>query len=623
MKRKWAAAVLLLILTGCVKEDAVIPTLDAASIVLEKEYVDVGYGNGKLYLFDGTAADVYDASAGTWSSFENLPGTCIDVYGNELIVSGADGVILAEDGKMEQLPFDPVSWGLGSVSLCSANDTWIAMAGQDASSPYLEHRVILMERKSGECEDWTEKLKKNYEVLSVNGMDFDDNGGLYLTVKVTTEIDNDDNVCLILRDGEVTEIPVPRCEDGRWDGGALWYRDGTRLKKYDFIEMTSATSGVYSPEILAALTGTLWESREVRMFLEGYNVILASVEDRRVYIDRLVYDSMPLRILAPDHVHFWDRYEEILLEYRTEYRRNVEVVDIPQEAWSEKLLLKLMAQDSDFDLYWIADPSADTVLASILDKNRYCPMSDDLFDKEGIPFGAVGMFRDEGNLYGFPMDLSCWLIEVDRELFDTHGLTVPEEGWTADDLWNLCGEVRKLGTDLYVFGDAMEISAYLVQEWLETEPEDQQSLLKLAQNIETNADVLGAPINPGEEYRYDTPALLNITWRKSLPTDELYENTLPYPRYREDTPQRFRVNGLLMVNPDSENTADAMILAEKLWNPDELYGKAYHDLYGMGGIVLRGGFGAAIGEHLPELFVNGADFFADAFGRRVRMYLEG
>ncbi len=628
MKQRWTAAAcaILTLLTGCGREktEHTTPTLDAKAIPLECDYTDTGYGNGKLYFFDGTAADVYDAVTGIWSRTENLPGTCIEVYEDELIVPSDGEICVVKDGEAAQtIPFDPSAWGLDSVSLCAADENRIALSGYDFSSLYLEHRVILMDRETGECEDLTALLKGSYEVLCVNGMDFDDDGGLVLTVKTTTEIDNDDNMCLIWRDEEVTGIPIPRCEDGRWNGGFLWYRDGTRLKKYSFDTIASTTAGVYSPEILEELTGIPWKSRHIRMFIDGYNVILVSAEDRAVYIDRLVYDSMPLRILAPDHVHFWDQYEEILLAYRTEHRRNVEVTEIPQEAWTDKLLLKLMAQDSDFDLYWLADTASDTVLASVLDKNRYLPMEEELFAGEGIPHGADGMFRDDGVLYGVPMDLSCWLIEVNRELFDAHGLTIPGNSWTADDLWKLCADVRKLGEELYVFGDVMEISAYLLQEWLETEPDNEQALLDLAENITEYADVLGMPMDPGAGYRYDAPTLLNITWSMGLPAEEQYENALPYPRYREDTPYRFRVTGLLMGNPDSEDPEAAKDLAARLWDPADVYGKAYHDLYANGGIVLRSGYGSALGELLTDLFTNGAEEFAQVFGQRVRMHMEG
>ncbi len=629
MKEIWlmiTVIVLGLMSTGCGKDHAeIIPPFEASAVTLERSYISCEYSSGKLYFYDGTSVDIYDCVSKTWENMKNLAGICIGVNKDELILVTDEEICVIKDNAVSHtISFIPEEQGMLSVERCIADDNRIILMGYTADNEYLEHRMVLINRENVNCTDLTALLKREHQVLHVNGMDFTDNGQLAVTAKVTTEIDNDDNVSLILDPGSGTlsETVLERCEDGRWYGGYLWYREGAKLKRYHEDTMTTTTAAVYYQDSLASLTDTPWETRKMRMFIEGDNVILVSLEDCAVYIDRLVYEEDPLRILVPDTIHFWDQYEEVLLSYRTENHRNVEVTEIPAENFEDKLTLKLMTGDTDFDLYWLSDVSSSSALSAILDKNQYLPLPDSILTDSAIPAGADAMFRDDSSIFGVPMQMAYYFIDVDAELFAAHGLTVPDDTWTAADLWSLCDEVRELDEELYVFGDLMEISAYLLREWIETEPENKGTLAELAEKIAGYRDVLGTPVNSGGTYDYTASGLLKITWNKALPSDEVFENAVPYPRYHDSAPYRFQVSALLLANPYTENKDAALNMAAMLFEPERVYGNTYHDLYAAGGIGLCGSHMETIGEMLPDLF-NDPVSFAEAFGRRVQMRMQG
>jgi multiple sugar transport system substrate-binding protein len=92
-------------------------------------------------------------------------------------------------------------------------------------------------------------------------------------------------------------------------------------------------------------------------------------------------------------------------------------------------------------------------MGQFYDKNLLRPLDDMLAGYDLSDFaGVINAGRYKGNLYALPFRTSSSIIYYNQSLFDQAGVPYPQEGWTWDDLLDICRKPSK--GDVYGYGIA-------------------------------------------------------------------------------------------------------------------------------------------------------------------------
>lgn len=174
--------------------------------------------------------------------------------------------------------------------------------------------------------------------------------------------------------------------------------------------------------IVRKLSGGISVVNEYTSVEEGVTTVkLLSLHKTDGYMENLVY------ILKRDH--------DIQLEVTT--------ID------EDKLKLKLLAGESDFDLYVGAMQDGGTYLTStlVLDYPVYEPLENFpqiMEQMDGLLDDVVRLCSHDGHIFGVPKSFYIMntMLSYDAELLAELGVTLPDAGWTLADFYELAKEVR-------------------------------------------------------------------------------------------------------------------------------------------------------------------------------------
>ena len=141
-----------------------------------------------------------------------------------------------------------------------------------------------------------------------------------------------------------------------------------------------------------------------------------------------------LVLLVPDDYTKYD-LNELIVKYTVKTGRQVVTVSYPQEEYDDRLRTKLLAGDSDFDLFI----SNAELLRSILENTAYQPLDGyeeltENFDNV-LADGVRGLMTADGGLFGVPMRINFWgCLKLTGEY------NVPQS-WTTAELFELCDNI--------------------------------------------------------------------------------------------------------------------------------------------------------------------------------------
>ncbi|MBR4000112.1 MAG: extracellular solute-binding protein, partial [Clostridia bacterium] len=174
--------------------------------------------------------------------------------------------------------------------------------------------------------------------------------------------------------------------------------------------------------IVRKFSGGISVVNEFTSVEEGITTVkLLSLSKTDGYMDNLVY------ILKRDH--------DIQLEVTT--------ID------EDKLKLKLLAGENDFDLYVGAMQDSGTYLTNtlILDYPVYEPLENFpqiMEQMDGLFDDVVRLCSYDGHIFGVPKSFYIMntMLSYDAELLDELGVTLPDDDWTFADFYELAKEVR-------------------------------------------------------------------------------------------------------------------------------------------------------------------------------------
>lgn len=130
---------------------------------------------------------------------------------------------------------------------------------------------------------------------------------------------------------------------------------------------------------------------------------------------------------------------------------NIVFEEIPAEKYDEILSKKLMAGDSDFDIFSIMSMKAHNYIKydSMEDLNSY-PEIVQLFHDMFDGFLSLSSYKDK--IFGIPMYFknSGIVFKINRELKEKLNIQIPNSNWTWDDFYNIGRKIKQLNGNFYI-----------------------------------------------------------------------------------------------------------------------------------------------------------------------------
>ncbi len=229
---------------------------------------------------------------------------------------------------------------------------------------------------------------------------------------------------------------------------AIYWLDGnaggSHLTRYD-VKTGETTTLIPADTLRMSILDLTFSgsSAIVRKFSGGISVVneFTSVEEGVTTV-KLLY------------LHKTDGYmENLVYILKRDHDIQLEVTTIAED----KLKLKLLAGESDFDLYVGAMQDGGTYLTNtlILDYPVYEPLENFpqiMEQMDGLFEDVVRLCSHDGHIFGVPKSFYIMntMLSYDAELLEELGVTLPDADWTLADFYELAKEVRS--DNIYLTG---------------------------------------------------------------------------------------------------------------------------------------------------------------------------
>ena len=184
-------------------------------------------------------------------------------------------------------------------------------------------------------------------------------------------------------------------------------------------------------------------------YADGENFIVWNKTANTLAAFSVNTDVAPLVLFtsdAVDEIEFW--LKSLIIEYTAQTGRQVIIKSYPEGDYESSVRTKLLAQDTDFDLF-----IADTVLLrSVLENSAYESL--DGYERLSTNFdnvladGVRELMSTDKGLFGVPLAVSFWGC---LELVDENDIP---DNWTVQDMFSVCesltGSDKKLLRDRFM-----------------------------------------------------------------------------------------------------------------------------------------------------------------------------
>ncbi len=231
------------------------------------------------------------------------------------------------------------------------------------------------------------------------------------------------------------------------------------VKAYNLKNREETTASLYDPQKVTTM-GFEHNAIVSRVFFTGSNFILWSKEDKNIQIVKAEASVDSLRILCSENAASMYSISALIREYRGK-TVTIQLITYSDSEYDDKLRMKLLAGDDDFDIFLLTQDSEDAWLWDVLRNGAFEPLDGYACFAENRKkmFGSLqNMMTDlNGRTYGIPLSFNnMYSVAGCTEEFMKNGLDYPAEGWTVDDFFALCEQVKPLKKnypDLYVCHD--------------------------------------------------------------------------------------------------------------------------------------------------------------------------
>ncbi len=362
------------------------------------------------------------------------------------------------------------------------------------------------------------------------------------------------------------------------EGACFYYIDNGKIKKYDTKSSLEIILSTLDTSSLDTDGNSGYASFFIkRLFYTGDNVILWDNVNNFFMIVDLSSDIEPVRILLSDMVGAHLDINPVIEQFEAEYGCAVQIIEYPEEVYKNKLRTKLLAADSDFDVFIIKDPTQDNFLDSIIRHGLYEPL--DGYDGIVSNFsnmysGVQSMMSHKGQFFGLPYYLQLYSTAAINDDLKQYGFTLPGKHWTMEQLWHLCDRMLQSGEHgSSVFGPSniMIFINMFVQDAIDQNHFDKDALTALLENIKKYSDAGVLYDNANTRNHLLTYLYMyfdSFVTHSSIPDDTVY-GTILLPEYRGHN--YLYLLGCTFLNKASVNKEMAAKFLEVLTRKENIY----------------------------------------------------
>lgn len=217
------------------------------------------------------------------------------------------------------------------------------------------------------------------------------------------------------------------------------------------------------------------------LYSDGESYVILDKTSNALITAGVNTDLAPVVILGLES----GKYSEIISRYTAETGRQVETITYPDEEYNERLRTKLLANESDFDLF-IAD---NNVLRSILENSAFEPLDAyqnvvQNFDNV-LASGVRGLMTHDSALFGVPLKASYYAAFSMLEPYDF------PNNWSVEDMFKQCDAL--LGSGKKLFADRFQLTQTVksfIQDMISRNGKiDSDELINLFENLKKYNDL--------------------------------------------------------------------------------------------------------------------------------------
>ncbi|MBE6631322.1 MAG: carbohydrate ABC transporter substrate-binding protein [Ruminococcaceae bacterium] len=229
-----------------------------------------------------------------------------------------------------------------------------------------------------------------------------------------------------------------------------------------------------------------------RIIHYGNNIFLLESYSKFIAVLNTEHANGEIVILMPENV--WEiNLDKVVRRFTEEYDCAVNILTYPEDTYNDKLRQKLLAGESDYDIFFVGKTGEDMLLNAILQNGLFEDLSAYEEVSENLDRGIKNLMSKEGKMFGIPYAVSFagTLLEVNADP-EGYEYTMPKSNWTTEDLWTLCEEmIQKGNNELTVFNDASTVNRIIysyIQNCIGRGEYDREGLEKLLGNIKKYYD---------------------------------------------------------------------------------------------------------------------------------------
>ncbi|MBQ2724599.1 MAG: hypothetical protein IJF78_02710 [Clostridia bacterium] len=397
---------------------------------------------------------IYTANADRITIIRNEETDVFDEVPGDLIMAGKNGIYILGGGKYREYAPDRTLTAEYGADI-SADAMCVTKNYTIFAEPYEGgHRLTRLNRNTGVIEDVPDtenSYGKRYVVKSLSAMDDD-------RIMVLCWSDKDP---VSARFGSL--IRIVDSETGKREQ-IIGLPDLPSCAAYN-----PADGYIYSVSHSAVPVGdknyhTLYrhsgDSQEETAYIDSMTPISKLMMNGREYFAYSAYSSAVITASVPDakntvrllmdNAQIKSELQSLVILLQSEYGINLVLKQLPADQYDEKVRLKLLAGDNDFDLMVI--PDAGDLLSPVLNNHAYRSLDEfpevtARFD-EMFPF-VRGMCTNEkyGDVFGMPFgwNLSRCVLAVSPQASDY--IAVPDSAWTIEQFCDLAEKYAVTRTD--------------------------------------------------------------------------------------------------------------------------------------------------------------------------------
>lgn len=607
-----AAFCFLVVLSGCMGKQEELREYQFVDegesscwIELPQYCFDFSVAGDKIYLLGNDNISFYSGNTGRVVKLIEKAGNAIAVCNHTIALLCDNEILLIDDSGriMESCPLNTDK--IIKFTDIIINDSYIVFTGLESDLEYKRNRLFCIDRKSGALNE-LEAINTDKAVYAVSGLDFLDEETIVVSAKVTLDFYTENNIMTVFdlkKENIEYESRVPYSSDVNCVNGNIYYANEMKLCRYSMDQNASTILRSYKEEYLSESSGTEISLMGRMLDVTENNIMYLFPLANMIYVDCLEYANEPIRILAPksESRSLYEEYEAEFLAFITENKTQIEVTELPSENYIEKINLKLMSKDTDFDYCLVVNADKTHNLNGILEKKMYHSLNDyesvsdilsEMYD------GIHGLVSYEGDIYGMPIAFVYMPLLINREVFEKYNLPVPSEDWTYDDVWELCDKLKDMDSDVRIFSNDVDLFWNMLESWGENYYGDSQKLYELVDHFLTNMEsgVLAFENGDGSSYSYhDDKEYLFATFHEfAIPYyDTANDDVFRWPIIHENDPNIGKMSKVLIMNPETKNAELASGLLTYLYRNDSF--RLFFD---------TGLYGHQIDNLHPELLMN-------------------